>query len=386
MFVCIPGAGHSWQGANNLFLNPHIESLIPYKTTSHKAWDDAHGTGVLKLDWNESTIAPSNLVRKRLARFAEDARLHWYPDVDNTPLRQKIAGYADVLPTQVEYFSGSDGAHECLIRTFVGLGDVVASVSPSYDNFRASAEAVGAKVSYFFLQQFNNFVFDLSAFRLHLTSCSPRLAYLCNPNNPTGFLLTKEAIESLLVEFPRVLFVVDEAYYEFSGVTVVGLCEQYSNLIVTRTFSKAFGLASFRIGYVVACESRISEMQKLRNPKSVSAPAQLAALAALEDVQYTRRYVAEVIKARFWTAEQLRLSGIPVAGQQNGNFILLNAGAEAAAITNELEQHAIYIRDMSFYPALAGFLRLTVGTVTQMQKVIYLMCKQDRQSLTASNE
>ena len=129
------------------------------------------------------------------------------------------------------------------------------------------------------------------------------MVYICNPNNPTGNVHSKEYIEYLLEEYPDTLFLVDEAYYEFSGITVKDLVLRYDNLLISRTMSKAFALANFRLGYLIASKDNIQFINKIRNPKNLSTLAQEAACAALSDVDYMWRYVEEVKRGKAFSLD-----------------------------------------------------------------------------------
>jgi len=351
------------------FLNNFVRELEPYRVASHKAWEQSCSAQVLKLDWNEATVPPSPRVKAALSEFLEEGCLNWYPDVDNVRLRNKISDYAGLESACVEYFAGSDAVHEVILRSCVKPLDTVAIVSPTYDNFRASAQSEGAKISVYPLDALHNFEFDIQKFSLYLEQYKPRLVYLCNPNNPTGYLLANGVIKKLLQDNPKTLFIVDEAYYEFSGITAADLLLTCQNLVVTRTFSKAFGLASFRVGYILAAPELIEGFRKIRNPKSISSTAQIAAEAALNDIQYLRNYVGEVTKARFDFRLFLEKFGFHTVGQDNGNFLLVNFGEARYALIKALESAAIYVRSCDHIKELRGFTRITIGTREQMQRV-----------------
>lgn len=345
-----------------------LSKVVPYKLSSHKAWEASQGD-VLKLDWNEATIGPSPLVLKRLAQVVKSGRMNWYPDVDNKKLRQKIADYCSVEVENVQFFASSDSLHEYIVRCFVGLGDKTMIVSPTYDNFRAVAQANGADLIYHWLN--SDFVLDYGRLRMDLVKFAPKIVYIVNPNNPTGSGHDVSVLERVILDFPKVLFIVDEAYYEFYGHTISELVSKTGNLIVTRTFSKAFALASFRVGYVISSPTIVDSLNKIRNAKNVSLFAQVAAEAVLDDLPYTENYVAEVIRAKDWFLEALQNLTFLETINSYGNFILLKFKNrdEKLGLIVFLENRGIYIRDYAHLVGMEVYARVTIGTLSEMQRV-----------------
>lgn len=276
--------------------NKNIQKLTPYLSIPHKIWNSSQ-SNILKLDWNEATIPPSPYVIESIKKFLVNGNLNWYPNTKNLYLLDKIAEYTKQINSSfVELFEGSDSAHECIIDVFLDKCDKIGIVSPTYDNFRSRANGVGIETISFTLD--DNFNLDFDSLEYFIHEKRIKLLYLCNPNNPTGKSYNIQKIKSLIINNPNAMFIIDEAYYEFTSQSVCDLVEQCNNLIITRTFSKAFALASFRIGYIISHPENIESINKLRNPKSVPMLSQIAANAALEDLQYMRDYVDEVSCAR----------------------------------------------------------------------------------------
>lgn len=352
-----------------MFFNKYVKKLKPYKVTSHKAWEAA-GDSILKLDWNESTIPPTPKVKKELTNYIENGLMNWYPDVDNQKLRSLLSMYSDVNTDQVEYFASSDALHEYIIRAFINPDDVITLISPTYDNFRAAAESIGATIDYFQLDPENDFSFSFARFKDHVENVIPKIVYLCNPNNPTGTTYSVELLEQLVHRFNDVLFIIDEAYYEFVGITAAQLATSYENVVICRTFSKAFGLASFRIGYAISSEHNIVGLRKIRNPKNISSYSQLAAIAALSDIRYMQNYVDEVLKSKEFLKQELKELDIPIICSDGGNFLLVTFGEQQFYILTELEKTNIFLRNYGHVPGMAKYTRITVGTHEQM---VYLI-------------
>lgn len=329
----------------------------------------------LRLDWNESTVPPSPLVFERLAAVLGSGQLNWYPDPTATALRRRLARYAGRPVSQVVVFNGSDSALDCVARTFVGESDEVLICAPCYDNFRVFVEALGARV-----QQ----VLGPDPFRpdtaglLARIGAATRLIYLCNPNNPTGRLYRPPQIEQVLRALNGGLLIVDEAYFEFSGVTAAGLLDRYDHLVVTRSFSKAFGLAGLRCGYVLTSARVARLLNRVRNGKEVNLLAQVASAAALDDLPHVRAYVREVRRARAWLVRTLRDRGYDVIATP-ANFVLLRVD-DPPRLVARLEALGVRVRDRSQMPQLERCVRVTVGTLDDCRRFVAALARLEASS------
>nr|WP_252731704.1 histidinol-phosphate transaminase [Psychrosphaera sp. F3M07] len=336
------------------------------------------------MDWNESTVPPSPKVKDALVKFANNGTMNWYPDVDNKVFRNLLSEYSKVPACNLEYFGSSDALHEYIIRSFVNPGDVITLISPTYDNFRAAAESIGATINYFPLNKDNTFSFSYLDFELHMQSICPKIVYLCNPNNPTGTNYSTEVIEKLVRRFNDVLFVIDEAYYEFSKITASSLVTKFENIIICRTFSKAFGLASFRVGYALGSENNINGLKRIRNPKNISSCAQVAAIAALNDIKYMEDYVNEVNYTKLWFIKELESIGVNTNDSEGGNFILLDLGINKSLVIKKMEDNNIFIRDYGHINTMEGYVRVTIGLKKQMVRVLEVLISLDLNEKTRS--
>jgi histidinol-phosphate aminotransferase len=353
--------------------NNFVKTLQPYKLSVHKVWEDLSNMQILKLDWNESVIAPSPkvyIVLKSL--FDEQTRLNWYPDTLNFELIESLARYTSLPKEYLQYFGGSDAAHEYIIRAIINPNDTIVILSPNYDNFRVHALAQGAKIVN--IDVFNNDDFNIENLIKQLNEISPNLIYLSNPNNPTGSIFIQSEISQLLSNYTNGIFLIDEAYIEFSGTSSIPLIKNYSNLIITRTFSKAFGLASLRIGYIAAHPNILELINRIRNPKLISLPAQIAAIAALDDIEYMNSYVDLVNEAlEYFTKGILELGLYYKPG--GGNFILLKfeneLNKESCLIF--LEERSVYIRNLKHLQGMSTLARVTIGTKPIMEYLLSLL-------------
>ena len=345
--------------------NKSIQNLKPYLSIPHKIWEMGEQKDCLKLDWNEATIPPSPKVQEDIIDFLKYGHMNWYPNTKNITLFKKLSHYVTQPASCIELFNGSDAAHECIIDVFLEKIDRVGIVSPTYDNFRARANGAGIESVIFPLNQ--EFDLDFESLNLFLKKENIKMLYICNPNNPTGKAYCQQKLESIIKVHPNILFLVDEAYYEFCGKSVCHLIAECKNLIITRTFSKAFALACFRIGYCISNEENIKAINKLRNPKSVAMFSQLAANAALDDVEYMHSFVKEVKVARDFFINGLQKLNIQVSTQSEANFVLFQS-QYAKELVSYMQSNGIFVRDYTHI--IPNACRITIGTQEQMHKVL----------------
>lgn len=359
------------------YINKYLRNFKPYKVASHKIWqvDPTERKDILKVDWNEATIAPSPLVKERLKSLLETDFLNLYPATDNELLRKLLSDYIGLPQTNIQYFGGSDSLHEYISKMYITVGDPCLIVWPSYDNFRLTAQVAGAQVMFYELD--DNFKFDKEQFEEKIERKEPSLVYICNPNNPTGLVFDNYYIESLLQKFSQTMFLIDEAYIEFCpDFSCKDLVKKYDNILISRTMSKAFGLANIRFGYLLASEENIQYISSIRNPKNITTFAQEAVIGALSDVEYMKSYVNEVIDAREEFIELLKdLGRYFRIFSSNANFVLLKCCDDITKreIINYLERHHVFVRDTNQAESVKTCIRITVGTREQMKTVADLL-------------
>ena len=359
------------------YVDPRLLTLKPYTVASHKIWSvpACERSRILKLDWNEATVPPSPKVREALKSLMdEEDFFHLYPSTFNEELMQALSAYTGMPAANIQYFASSDSLHEYIARAYLGEGKKVLVLWPSYDNFRLTAESTGAVMCY--SEMSADFELSLQKLREDLAREKPAMAYICNPNNPTGTLIPSGCVEELVSAFKDTLFLLDEAYIEFSGTSSSGrLALEHENILVTRTLSKAFGLANIRFGYLIASRENIQAISRIRNPKNITTFTQVAAIAALQDADYMRAYAKEVMSAR-----EIFVSGMnrePLkdcfeAFPSSGNFVLIRCrnARTKAAILKWYEEHNIFVRNVSQSASLVNCIRVSVGTEAQMQQVL----------------
>jgi histidinol-phosphate aminotransferase len=356
------------------FINKYLRNLSPYKVASHKIWEVSSDERkkMLKLDWNEATIPPSPKVNERLTKLVTEQEVYYlYPSTHNAELLGLLSAYNSLPKENIQYFASSDSLHEYLVRMFVGVGDPILILGPTYDNFRLTCESQGAQIYYH--DYSSSFELDKKVFKEKIEEITPSLVYICNPNNPTGNVLEKEYLLDLITAFPDTIFLIDEAYYEFFGQTMSNYVLIHPNLFVTRTFSKAFALANFRAGYLIASAENISQISKIRNPKNFTTFTQEAVIAVLSDLDYMRRYVDAVLEARDFFKENLLSS--PLVKEiypSQGNFLLIefNDFDIKMKVYNQLSDNNIFVRNLMHSKLLMNTLRITIGTKAQMERVL----------------
>ena len=321
-----------------------------------------------KLDWNESTVPPSPCVTAALESFLRSSHhggLHWYPELYSRELQRSLAGYTGLTPEHLLVTNGSDDALALVCNTFLDPADEVVVPTPTYTHFLVFAQADGGRIV---PVRYDN-PFEMQIDRV-LQAITPRtkLIYLVSPNNPTGLIYGPEEVERVLDHAPHAVVIVDEAYHEFCDTTAVDLARSRPNLVVTRTFSKSFGLAGLRVGYLAAMPEMIMELKRLFNPKSVNVMGQVAATAALADIDYLRRYVAEVNASKPMLVDFFRERGFE-ARSTPANFVLARL-PEPKRFCAALEEEGVYVRDRSSIPHMSGYVRLGVGTREQTAEVL----------------
>jgi histidinol-phosphate aminotransferase len=348
-----------------------VEENEEYAISSQQAWlPENAGLQVLKLDWNEADRTPCEPhVRGALQRLLDDRRyLNWYPEAESQALTHALSLYTAVSPDQLLVTHGSDAAIESVGVAFVRPGDRCLIVQPTYDNFRSSIEQHGA--TSLFVRYDGRSPFPVEDICQRVTLETPRILYLNNPNNPIGYAVELLDLERLIrfCAKSKVLVVVDEAYFEFCGVTVSLLTKRYPNAIALRTFSKAFGLAGLRLGYVLASPELARVLRRVVNPKSVTMFAKAAALTALEHIDEMRAYVEEVAASRQRLAAFFLENGI-TSWPSRANFILFEIDRP-----DELLRHfaaaRIFFRDRSRYFPGGRHVRMTVGSLESTERVI----------------
>ena len=342
-----------------------IQKMKPYKLPLSRRTD----YGGLLLDFNERTQPVGRKVIQALERFVKNRKLQVYPGYFD--LEKKIAKYAGVNTNYVMLTNGSDQGIDIIFRTFTEKGDKVIIPSPSFSMFYQRAQVVGNEIIKPLYKK-TDFSFPLKEV-LDSIDKQVKLIIVCNPNNPTGTAVSLNDIEKIARKANKAIVYIDEVYFEFSKITAVPLIKKYPNLVITRTFSKAFGLASLRIGYIIAKKEYIEEMLKVRGPYSVNMAAYWAAKAVLEDKENMECYVNEVMKKAKPLVEKFFLENGIQYFPSKANFILLRPNNPKLVMRN-LAKARVLLRPQN-QQNIENRLRVTIGTVKQMKRCIEIYKK-----------
>lgn len=334
---------------------PGILEITPYVAGKSAA---KGGNRVTKLSSNENPLGPSPLAKEAYIEAA--GTLEVYPSSDHAGLRAAIASVHGLNAARIICGAGSDEVIAFLCNTYAGPGDEVLYTEHGFSMYAISALAAGATPVVAPEAERHADVDSL------LAACTERtkLVFLANPNNPTGTMISESEVERLADGIPeQALLVLDGAYVEFTqGFDGhASLVETRDNVVMTRTFSKIFGLGGARVGWGYGPAHVIDALNRVRGPFNVSAAALAAGEAAILDTEYTSHCRAENAKWREWLREALGAIGIP-SDPSHANFILAHfADASTAEAADEyLKTHGLVVRNVAGY-GLAEFLRITIG-------------------------
>jgi histidinol-phosphate aminotransferase len=319
--------------------------------------------GKLRLDFNENTVGCSPAVLQALQKVTPE-QMAMYPEYETSARR--LAAYFGVQRSEMLLTNGVDDALRLMMEVFIDPGDAVLIPEPTFSMYRFFSQVAGARtVSVRYDEAMR---FPLAA-TLRELKRSPKILFIANPNNPTATLVDEGALARILDAAPRTMVLVDEAYFEFSGLTILPWIRRRKNLIVARTFSKAAGLAALRIGTLFASADVISAMQRAFTPYPVNSLALVAAEAAISDEPFLKSYVDEVLQSRSQLVRGLEQSGARVFPSA-ANFVLADFGAGGTRLAKKLERRGILVRDRASEFGRDGFIRITAGTVAQTEQLL----------------
>jgi histidinol-phosphate aminotransferase len=323
---------------------------------------------VIKLASNENPLGPS----PKAVQAIRDAlsRLNVYPDSQSYALRHAIAARFEIGADHVVVGNGADGV---ILQTCMAYlddrSDVIVSRSsfPVYDRFTHAMRAGLIKTP------LENYRLNLEAMAAAITERT-RLVFVCNPNNPTGTIVTAGEVDAFMQRVPdHVLVIFDEAYCELVDSnaypdTLAYLRQGRGNVMVMRTFSKVYGIAGVRLGYALAAPQILAPLNRVKEPFAVNLLAQLAGIAALEDEAFLERSIAANHAGRLALYDQFDRLGLPYI-ESHANFVLVEFGSQALEIQGRLLEKGVIVRDCVSYD-LCDFLRITVGTEAQNARLI----------------
>ena len=312
---------------------------------------------IVKMDANENFVLPAELMASELCRLSRTLDTRLYPLDQKTRLTAAISEYLDISPNQIVIGNSSDDILEIISRAFLRGRDSAISIIPSFVMYKVITNNIGHK--FIEVPLGKDFRLDVEDV---LDACekSTHVCFLCSPNNPTANQFPIEQVRTLAERFNGLL-VIDEAYVEYAPYSIVSLVSEYDNLIVLRTFSKAFGLAGLRIGYAVAPPKIVSLLQRIQLPYNVNVVSLEMALSALGCIDLVLGAIERVKVERTRLIESIREIHGLLPYPSDSNFVLLRTSKEAREIRDELAERAILVRCYDS-PDLRNYLRVTVGT------------------------
>ena len=322
---------------------------------------------VIKLASNENPYGPSPKVVRAIAQAAKT--VNRYPDGSCYYLRKALARRLKIPEDQLIFGNGSDEIIVLLVRALVEEGDEVVVARPSFLIYELASKLAGAVIRSVALK---NFRYDLDGM-LAAVSERTKIIFIGNPDNPAGTYIPADELEAFLSKISsEVVVIIDEAYFEYVRAKdypgSLKLLERFSNLLVTRTFSKMYGLAGLRIGYGIARPELIDVLNRLREPFNVNSLAQVAAVACLDDRAYYRKIAVDIERQRKFFYRELKK--LPIKFYESvTNFILIECRQGGQAVANQLMRRGVIVRDMGFW-GLKNFIRVTLGTASENRKFI----------------
>jgi histidinol-phosphate aminotransferase len=340
----------------NKLVRPHIQKLVPYSS----ARDEFQGEASVFLDANENSIG-SPLVK-------------WYnryPDPHQDAIRNKLSSIKGVPSENIFIGNGSDECIDLLYRAFCEPGrDNVIINPPTYGMYEVSANIQGIEIRRANLLE--NFQLDLEKIE-SLIDANTKIIWICSPNNPTGNSIYYQDIETILNNFDGIV-VVDEAYINFARQkSMITLLNDYPNLVVMQTLSKAWGLAGLRVGMAFASKEIIHIYLKIKPPYNISEPVQELALKALDNVETVNAMIKELVAQRQWLETELpNVPSVIHIYPSDANFLLVKL-KDASSMYKHLIENKIVVRDRSKVVLCENALRITVGTEKENKILIQAM-------------
>lgn len=325
---------------------------------------------VIKLASNENPLGCSPDVKKVLYNLINNTAL--YPDSGNFQLKQALANHYNVNVSQVFCGGGSDSLIKVLCITFLNPGDesIIAQVTfPRYESNIKLMGGICVKIP------MKNNGLDVDAMVNAITD-KTKMIWMCNPNNPTGSIFTKEDLQRVLDRIPKnVIIVMDEAYIEYvedkNFPDSMEILNQYPNMITLRTFSKAYGLAGLRCGYGIANEELVGYINRVINPFDVNLFAQVAAVSALEDQDFLKEVVDENRKEREYLSKYFEEKKLEYVNS-NTNFIMVNINRDDKPVYEAMLKKGVIIRP-GFLLGMPQWLRISIGTKEQNRKLVQVL-------------
>jgi histidinol-phosphate aminotransferase len=316
---------------------------------------------IVKMNLNENFAMPTTVIQELLLDACRSIDVRAYPPPRGSLATKAISCFLGFSESEVSVANGADEIMDLLMKVFVRRGSKVIVAEPTFPMYTFFAELYGGKKVTVMLKK--DFSLDVDSI-LKKADKETRLLFVCSPNNPTGNQFRESDIKQLLDEFNGVV-VVDEAYVDFASCSVINWVRDYDNLAVLRSFSKAFGLAGLRLGYLVSSKSVVKYVQRVVGPFNVNSVTQQAIVLALQKWSYFKEKLDLVVKEREWLMKNLeQIDGVKPY-PSDANFILFKVTKDdlnSAALTEHMENRNVLVKDRGHLPLLENCIRVTVGT------------------------
>ena len=341
-------------------IKAEVRGLKPYALRPHRA--------SIKINQNENPWDAPERIRTETLKRLESQQWSRYPPFVAAQLQQKLADFAHWTSDGVIAGNGSNELIQALLMVTIGPGKRVLICEPTFALYRQITTVLGGEIVAAPLR--HDFEFDRTAMLDAIRTHRPDVTIICSPNNPTGCIIAEDDLRQVL-EQTTGLVAVDEAYHEFAGHSVVPLLRDHANLIVLRTFSKAMALAGLRVGYLMTAPELAIEIRKAVLPYNLNLISQTAAEVAIDAYENELApLVAEIVRQReLLFVEVGKIDGLAPVGSR-ANFMIVRSAIPVQKIFGDLLRHDILVRDVSGYPMLQNYFRLTVGRPEENERLI----------------
>ena len=342
--------------------NSHIDRMVPYKPPL-EGRDPARFD---LLDFNERTTPVSELIVRDIVSWVESGRLQMYPSYGD--IEEKIAGYVGVDTDQIMITNGSDQGIDLIFRSMCTPGAEVIIPGPTFAMYLQCAQIENAVIHSPQYAPENGYPLEEC---LNLINDKTRVIVVANPNNPCATSVSRERIVALAKAAPNAAILVDECYFEYTKITVTDLVETFPNILVTRTFSKTWGMPSLRIGYVVASQENIEALLKVRGPYDINQVAVVAVNSAFKHQETIQAYIDEVMLVSKPRLEAYLDENAIFYWPSSANYIWVFF-ENAQLMEEKLRNAGILVRPKTTADGKLG-LRITVGTLKQTEHLIAVL-------------
>ncbi|MGE5474591.1 MAG: histidinol-phosphate transaminase [Ignavibacteriales bacterium] len=339
-----------------------LENLEPYKYIKAEY--------KIKLDANESQFNLSDKVRERLCKYITgEFNANFYPNSDCDLLRDTIAKHYGLKSENIVVGAGSDQIIDIIYKAFLNQGDRVVVPYPTFSMYELTAKVYEGTPVRVKIASNGGYEYAVSKFIDTIKNEKAKIAFICTPNSPTGNTMSLKEIRQVIEACPDTLIVVDEAYGEFTNQTAISLVNEYNNLIILKTFSKAYGLAAARVGYSVSCNETADSLNKVKPPYNVAALSQIMAQYVLDDVEESGKRIKDIVLQRNSLFEELKkIQGVKVFPSE-ANFLLIKVEDSQKAYKALLDNGIVAI-NFGDKEDLENCMRISVGLDWQNKLIL----------------